>query len=178
MRVRSRKIGAGCRRNSSGISGLARSSCSPFVTRIYGGRKCLFCAARTARHRRHKVAGAFDLSRRRHLGRSTRLAQSGVLMNARTKRCSKCGAAFACGAHASGCWCEQYPPLKPVDGQDCLCPGCLSAAAAQPASARSPLTEGEDYYLEGAAIVFTAAYHLRRGYCCRSGCRHCPYTDN
>jgi uncharacterized protein (TIGR00290 family) len=23
--------------------------------------------------------------------------------------------------------------------------------------------------------VFTTAYHLRRGYCCESGCRHCPY---
>jgi len=36
--------------------------------------------------------------------------------------------------------------------------------------------EGEDYYLEGEAIVFTARYHLRRGYCCESGCRHCPFT--
>lgn len=24
-------------------------------------------------------------------------------------------------------------------------------------------------------MVFTEAYHLRRGYCCKSGCRHCPY---
>jgi len=40
-----------------------------------------------------------------------------------------------------------------------------------------PLTEGEDFYREGAAIVFTARYHLRRGYCCASGCRHCPYAD-
>ena len=24
-------------------------------------------------------------------------------------------------------------------------------------------------------MVFTAAYHLKRGYCCGSGCRHCPY---
>jgi hypothetical protein len=23
--------------------------------------------------------------------------------------------------------------------------------------------------------VFTAKYLLNRGYCCRSGCRHCPY---
>jgi hypothetical protein len=37
------------------------------------------------------------------------------------------------------------------------------------------LVEGEDYYWEGEAIVFTAQYHLRRGYCCDSGCRHCPY---
>lgn len=35
--------------------------------------------------------------------------------------------------------------------------------------------EGEDFYREGAYVVFTARYHLRRGYCCESGCRHCPY---
>ena len=23
--------------------------------------------------------------------------------------------------------------------------------------------------------VFTEWYHRRRGYCCKSGCRHCPY---
>ena len=23
--------------------------------------------------------------------------------------------------------------------------------------------------------VFTAAFHLKRGYCCGNGCRHCPY---
>jgi hypothetical protein len=37
------------------------------------------------------------------------------------------------------------------------------------------LTAGEDYYLENGNWVFTAKYLLRRGYCCRSGCRHCPY---
>ena len=41
----------------------------------------------------------------------------------------------------------------------------------------SALVEGEDYYSEGAVIVFTAHYHLRRGYCCESGCRHCPYEE-
>ena len=40
---------------------------------------------------------------------------------------------------------------------------------------RNPLVEGEDYYLENGLFVFTAAYHLKRGYCCESGCRHCPY---
>ncbi len=24
-------------------------------------------------------------------------------------------------------------------------------------------------------MVFTEAYHLKRGYCCQSGCKHCPY---
>ncbi|MEM1405964.1 MAG: DUF5522 domain-containing protein [Bacteroidota bacterium] len=31
------------------------------------------------------------------------------------------------------------------------------------------------YYIENGMYVFTEAYHLRRGYCCKSGCRHCPY---
>lgn len=39
------------------------------------------------------------------------------------------------------------------------------------------LVEGEDFYREGAFVVFTARFHLRRGYCCESGCRHCPYGD-
>jgi hypothetical protein len=33
----------------------------------------------------------------------------------------------------------------------------------------------EDFYMEGPYLVFTAAYHLRRGSCCNSDCRHCPY---
>ncbi|MBX2964037.1 MAG: hypothetical protein KF687_16105 [Cyclobacteriaceae bacterium] len=32
-----------------------------------------------------------------------------------------------------------------------------------------------DYYIENGTLVFTIAYHLKRGYCCQSGCRHCPY---
>ena len=39
------------------------------------------------------------------------------------------------------------------------------------------LVEGEDYYSEGGMIVFTASYHRRRGYCCESACRHCPYKE-
>ena len=33
----------------------------------------------------------------------------------------------------------------------------------------------EDYYWENGLMVFTRQYHLKRGYCCGSGCRHCPY---
>ncbi len=32
-----------------------------------------------------------------------------------------------------------------------------------------------DYYLENGYTVFTESYHKKRGYCCGSGCRHCPY---
>jgi Family of unknown function (DUF5522) len=38
-----------------------------------------------------------------------------------------------------------------------------------------PEIEGEDYYFDGPYLVFTEAYHRRRGFCCQSGCRHCPY---
>ena len=37
------------------------------------------------------------------------------------------------------------------------------------------LKEGIDYYLEDGLFVFTSVYLLKRGYCCESGCRHCPY---
>ena len=36
-------------------------------------------------------------------------------------------------------------------------------------------SEERDYYLEGDRVVFTRTYHLRRGVCCGSGCRHCPF---
>jgi hypothetical protein len=37
------------------------------------------------------------------------------------------------------------------------------------------LIPGVDYYVEAGRWVFTAHYLRKRGYCCRSGCRHCPY---
>jgi hypothetical protein len=55
-------------------------------------------------------------------------------------------------------------------------------AAEQDNSYRSasgdPLIEGQDYYLENGLYVFTERYLLNRGYCCQSGCRHCPYGFN
>ena len=35
--------------------------------------------------------------------------------------------------------------------------------------------EGEDFYYEGPYLVFTEKFLRERGYCCESGCRHCPY---
>lgn len=32
-----------------------------------------------------------------------------------------------------------------------------------------------DFYKENGLYVFTAFYHKKRGFCCKSGCRHCPY---
>lgn len=38
------------------------------------------------------------------------------------------------------------------------------------------IVEGEDYYNETGAMVFTEKYLLKRGRCCQSGCKHCPYS--
>ncbi len=40
------------------------------------------------------------------------------------------------------------------------------------------LEEGCDYYLENGLMVFTGEFLKRRGYCCESSCRHCPYGFN
>jgi len=38
------------------------------------------------------------------------------------------------------------------------------------------LQEDQDFYTdEKGRVVFTALYHIKRGYCCKSGCKHCPY---
>ncbi len=41
----------------------------------------------------------------------------------------------------------------------------------------APLAEDEFYY-ENGLLVFTERFHLRRGVCCGSGCRHCPYQHD
>jgi len=52
----------------------------------------------------------------------------------------------------------------------------MSVEDPTPANAE-PLTP-EDFYYDGPYLVFTREYHLKRGYCCNSGCRHCPYGDD
>ena len=40
-----------------------------------------------------------------------------------------------------------------------------------------PKLESKDfYYNTDGRIVMTEQYHLKRGSCCGSGCKHCPYT--
>ncbi len=116
----------------------------------------------------------------------------------RRKICSQCGVSFVCGPSAAKekCWCYELPhvPLLASDNRDCRCPECLAEAILKPSvdaneaidgrvSTKTnvvssfPLMEEVDYYCEGSAVVFTASYLLRRGYCCKSGCRHCPYKS-
>lgn len=38
--------------------------------------------------------------------------------------------------------------------------------------------EGLDYYFENGLMVLTANFLRKRGYCCNSGCRNCPYPKD
>ena len=38
--------------------------------------------------------------------------------------------------------------------------------------------EGIDYYFEKGLMILTAHFLLKRGYCCRNGCRNCPYSQD
>ncbi|MBN7817897.1 DUF5522 domain-containing protein [Algoriphagus pacificus] len=40
---------------------------------------------------------------------------------------------------------------------------------------QATLTSEDYYFNEQGLMVFTAKYHLKRGYCCGNGCKHCPY---
>jgi len=42
---------------------------------------------------------------------------------------------------------------------------------------KKELIKGLDYYIDknSGNLVVTEEYHLNRGYCCESNCRHCPY---
>jgi hypothetical protein len=49
----------------------------------------------------------------------------------------------------------------------------MPADQLQPAT--KPAPDEPDYSFENGLSVYTAAYHLKRGSCCGSGCLHCPY---
>jgi hypothetical protein len=46
------------------------------------------------------------------------------------------------------------------------------------AFAALPLQPGDFYYTPEGYLVFTEQYHRRRGFCCGSGCRHCPWKKD
>ena len=39
--------------------------------------------------------------------------------------------------------------------------------------------DNEDFYITDEGYkCFTETYQLKRGYCCKSNCKHCPYGYN
>jgi hypothetical protein len=71
-------------------------------------------------------------------------------------------------------------PRLPLDDANMPPPRRSELALTPEAAERqeAPLVEGRDWYREGPAVVFTAVYLARRGWCCGNGCRHCPYGDS
>jgi hypothetical protein len=66
-------------------------------------------------------------------------------------------------------------PKAPADEMDQGKAEQGEAPAAEKEAGR--FVEGVHFYREGEFVVFTARAHLERGYCCGSGCRHCPYRS-
>jgi len=91
----------------------------------------------------------------------------------------------------------EFPPVLDVDLSlnGCMCESCLtdriqekiqvyvagitpqnaSESCAKDLPKSSTLKKEIDYYIENELYVFTAWFHLKRGECCKNGCRHCPY---
>ena len=110
------------------------------------------------------------------------------------KNCERCGATFECKiGNITQCQCSEIVLTEATkifleeSNFDCLCKNCLhqinekmQMIAKLPTlkSLNNNLTEHLHYYQQGNLFVFTETYHLLRGYCCRNGCRHCPYGYN
>ncbi len=113
------------------------------------------------------------------------------------QECATCKQNFTCSIESpTTCWCTKYPPILVVDAVNtCLCSNCMESkikAAIQQyaievkegkrineapsyATDRQKMEEGIDYYIENGLLVMSTWYHLKRGTCCGSGCRYCPY---
>ena len=123
----------------------------------------------------------------------------------RDEQCPLCGSDNRCRVakghlYKGPCWCHEIivpghilnrlaaDQMEP----SCLCRPCLETVAQvsreqddteavlievqKIIAHRAPQPEEPDFYLDEIGnVVFTAAYHLKRGNCCDNGCRHCPY---
>ncbi len=43
---------------------------------------------------------------------------------------------------------------------------------------KKELDASEFYLSPEGYIIYTEKYHLKRGYCCKNGCKHCPFGYN
>jgi len=108
-------------------------------------------------------------------------------------RCPLCGGPNNCqlctsAAYKGPCWCAKVQIPEALIAQvpavlrnrSCICERCVKAFQGKRVASdarQEKLLPGDFYFDLGGLMVFTSAYHLRRGYCCNSGCRHCPYRS-
>ena len=110
--------------------------------------------------------------------------------NQEEKYCPKCNNAFICRSeNIAKCPCNAVNLSKSTvqflktTFYDCLCKNCLEKIDQsrktlkfyQFPTQKEMFIEGLHYYIENDNWVFTELYHMLRGYCCQSGCRHCAY---
>src|SRR5436190_14035786 len=120
--------------------------------------------------------------------------------HANDRHCPICHSANECRiangcTYKGACWCEAVSLPVPLQRylaeqfqqRACFCRDCLKQLAASAAGNEPPhaivakvrerraAIIPDSYTDELGRTVFTAAFHLRRGYCCGSGCRHCPF---
>lgn len=106
------------------------------------------------------------------------------------KSCPRCRQVFNCESNTyKHCFCADVVLdnstrdfLKKTH-YDCLCNACLKELNDKilkvkdkefdPKIFNSP--EGEYYYRDKGMVVLTELYHISKGSCCKSGCRHCAY---
>jgi hypothetical protein len=105
------------------------------------------------------------------------------------KTCPKCQSVFECRVgDPVRCQCSEVQlsdstrDFLAKTHFDCLCKNCLASIeqkiqslADEDFPESSELQEGRHYYYQNGFWVFTENYLILRGYCCRNGCRHCPY---
>ena len=111
-------------------------------------------------------------------------------MGGKNKICPRCKKEFTCNTeNISACDCSQVTLSNETKSYltktfyNCLCNNCLLELNQLIAKEKEypfpgpggDLIEGIHYYKEEEYRVFTELYLLSRGFCCRSGCRHCPY---
>ncbi|HEY1786613.1 MAG TPA: cysteine-rich CWC family protein [Verrucomicrobiae bacterium] len=104
-------------------------------------------------------------------------------------RCPLCGNPNHCqlcaiDPHKGPCWCAKVEipdallARVPHDMRNkaCICRDCvMEFHRSKNSKTIQPKMAAGDFYFENGLMVLTAAAHLRRGYCCGSHCRHCPY---
>ena len=108
-----------------------------------------------------------------------------------TSLCPLCGGPNECqlctlAAYKGACWCArvEIPDAliarvpEELRNRTCICPRCVKDFHRQKtAHSLQPVCAGDFYFDSAGRMAFTEAYHLRRGYCCDNGCRHCPYPQ-
>lgn len=102
------------------------------------------------------------------------------------KSCGRCSTKINCMANNElPCECsklslstETMEFLKKTS-YDCLCNQCLKeldSLVAIKIDKNGKLIENLHFYYEDAYVVFKELYHIQRGHCCKSNCRHCAYA--